>query len=146
MTNRGQSLFEVVVALAISALIIVALVALVSSAIRNATYSKNNSLAASFAQEATEWLRGERDNDANTFLANTQTPVWCLPDLNWDIPGTCISENAIPGTPFIRQVSFAVSQAGGKTVIEANVTVSWQDSQGSHQVASATNFTDWRQR
>ena len=62
--QKGQSLFEAVVALAISALIIVAVVALVASSIRNASFSRNVTLASRYAQQATEWLRGQRDANA----------------------------------------------------------------------------------
>jgi len=47
--NKGQSLFEVVVALAISALIIITLVSVVGNSIKNATFSKNKTLAANYA-------------------------------------------------------------------------------------------------
>ncbi len=146
MRQKGQSLFEVVIALAISALIIVALVSLVTNAIRNATFAKNSTLASRYAQEATEWLRGQRDSDIEIFTMNIATPTWCLKDLSWSQSGTCGLNDVIAGTPFIREAVFTNSTLNGKTLIEADVTVSWEDSQGAHEVKSATNFTDWRQR
>lgn len=144
--ERGQSLFEVVVAIAISALMIVTLVSLVSNSIRNATFSKNNAQAASYGQQATEWLRTERDNNIATFIVNTTTGTWCLKDLTWTITGACLDTQNITGTPFLREGHFVSTLVGGKTVIEADIVVSWTDAQGLHQVTSATNFTDWRQR
>lgn len=145
---KGQSLFELVVALAVTAIIIVALVALVSSSIRNASYSKNNSLAAGYAQEATEWLRGQRDTSITTFLVYAQTPSWCLKSLSWGLQRGCLEDNndEIAGTPFRRQVDFNITTVSLKTVIEVDVTVSWNDSQGLHEVKNVTNFSDWRQR
>lgn len=150
--NRGQSLFEVVVSLAISALIITALVSLVSSSIRNATFSRNKNQAASQAQAATEWLRSQRDSDINTFMTKVSlyspapTP-YCFVSLSWANQRTCGDGDFASGTQFIRQGIFTVTASpGGKTIVEADVTVSWLDSQGLHEVTSATNFTDWRQR
>lgn len=144
--ERGQSLFEVVVAIAISALIVVTIVSLVSNSLRNATFSKNSAQAASYAQEAVEWLRSQRDSDIAAFITNTTTPVWCFRDLSWAISGACLDTQVISGTPFLREARFSSSLVSGKTAIEASVVVSWSDSQGLHQITNATSFTDWRQR
>lgn len=146
--EQGQSLFEVVVAIAISALVIVTIVSLTSSSIQNSSYSKDKTLASTYVQEATEWLRGQRNNDMAGFLTHTETPLWCLNDLPtaWSHVGACGDGEYILGTPFTRQVVFARSLVGGKNLIEADVTVSWTDSKGIHEVTSATNFSDLRQR
>jgi len=146
MNNKGQSLFEVVVALAISAVIIIALVSLVSNSIRNAVFSKNSTQASLRAQEAIEWIRGERDNDTAVFLTNVQIPTYCLVALNWNQTGSCQSDDLVTGTNFIREVNFSLSTISGKTLVQADVTISWTDSQGVHEVKNSTTFTDWRQR
>jgi Tfp pilus assembly protein PilV len=144
--NSGQSLFEVVMAIAISALIIVAIVSLTSNSIQNSSYSKDKTLAATYVQEANEWLRGQRDSDINVFVGHVVTPIWCLKDLNWTLPGACVESN-ITGTPFSRQATFTVTtDVNGKNFIEADVTVSWSDAKGIHEVTSATDFSDYRQR
>lgn len=143
---KGQSLFEVVIALGISAIVVVALVGLTSTSIRNATFSKNKTLAGRLAEEATEWLRGERDEDVVTFVTNSQTPIWCLTNLNWANPGACGSGDEVAGTRFMRELVFSEDAGTPETIIEANVRVWWSDSQGEHEVRSATNFTDWRER
>ena len=140
----GQSLFEVVVALAISAVIVVALVSLASSSIRNATFAKNKTLASRYAEEAIEWLRGQRDSDIDTFKSNSLSPVWCLENPSWSSPGSCSSGDEISGTIFLRELSFP--DDGATEIIEANVRVYWTDAQGEHEVRSATNFADWRER
>lgn len=148
MTNqeKGQSLFEVVVAIAISALIIVSLVSLVNRSIQNSTFSKNKALAATYAQQASEWLRNERDKDMIVFEGHVALLIWCLPDLTWTTSGACASTKTITGTPFVRQVNFSDASVGVKTIIQADIAVSWTDSQGLHKVTSATSFSDWRQR
>src|SRR3989344_1230308 len=142
--NKGQSLFEVVVAIAISAVIVVALVSLASTSIRNATFAKNKTLASRFAEEAIEWLRGERDGDIDAFKENSLNAVWCLESLGWVSSGSCSSGDEIAGTNFFRELSFP--NDGVAEVIEASVRVYWTDSQGEHEVRSATNFADWRER
>jgi type II secretory pathway pseudopilin PulG len=149
----GQSLFELVVAIGISALIIIVLVSLVSNSLQNASFAKNETLAGTFAQEATEWLRGQRDTDVNTFETNVSSPfdvARCFNNLNWSGIGGCGVGATITGTPFVRQIKFTSKDVlvGGitKTIVEADVTVSWTDSKGLHEVTNATDFSDWRQR
>jgi type II secretory pathway pseudopilin PulG len=144
--NKGQSLFEVVVALAISALIITTLVSLVSNSIQNANFSKNKTLAANYSQEAIEWVRGQRDLNTTAFITKIQTPKWCLQTLSWSNPGVCTENLQISNTPFTREVSFSVDSSSGKNIIETNVSISWTDTQGSHVVKNSTEFADWRER
>ena len=158
--EAGQSLFELVVAVAVSALIISALVSLATLSIGNSIFSKNKALAANYAQEATEWLRGQRDNNADTFFAaavantNNQGYGYCLTSLTSLVslklvPNIATSANCSPLTEnstFTRYVILTSSNQSGKTVVEADVVVSWSDARGFHEITSATNFTDWRER
>ena len=149
--ENGQSLFELVVAVAISALVLVAIVSLASNSLRNASFSKNSALASSFAQSTTEWLRTQRDGDIVNFLAhvslNSPLPTtYCFTDLNWNYPTSCTGGQVIAGTPFTRSGVFTVSYPGGKTSVEAQITVSWTDAGGIHEITSSTTYTDWRQR
>jgi len=139
-------MFEIVIALAISALIITGIVSLVASSIRNSTYSKNSNQAAIYAQQATEWLRGQRDSDMDGFIIKAQSGVWCLVELSWNLQRACIGGDEISDTLFKRQVNFNITTVNTKTLIEADIVVTWQDSQGIHEVRSTTNFSDWRQR
>ena len=148
----GQSLFEVVIALALSVLIIVSLVSLAANAVRNSTYSRNKTQAAHFSQEGTEWLRGQRDTDFDFLYSKAAIGVYCFPVLDWGQAqaSVCASDKVIAGTIFKRQISFArrtILDGGiNKNVIDATVNVYWQDAQGLHDVKSATSFSDWRQQ
>lgn len=146
MNEKGQSLFEVVLALGVITIIMAGVVSLTVSSIRNTTFSKNKTLAGRYAQEASEWLRSERDNNFTVFETQTLTTVWCLPDLNWTKIGVCGEADKISETPLFREVSFSSDTISGKTVIEANIKVYWTDAQGSHETRNVTYFTDWRQR
>lgn len=148
---RGQSLFELVIAVGISALILVAIVSLASNSLRNASYSKNYALASSYVGSTTEWLRVQRDTDMATFMSHVllSYPVsttYCFANLDWNTPVACTNAQNISNTPFTRQGVFTVTYPGGKVSVEAVITVSWVDPQGFHEVSSSTTFTDWRQR
>ena len=143
--NEGQSLFEVVLALALSTLIIVALVSLVSNSIRNASYSRNKTYATRYTQEATEWLRGERDGDWDVFSTNflfcpTPPHVQCLDTLAWGNCGIC-GDTEFVDNIFKREVSFSDIETNSVTV---EVATYWTDSQGIHEVRNSTILTDWR--
>jgi type II secretory pathway pseudopilin PulG len=150
--EKGQSLFEIVVSLAISTLIIVSLVSLASTSIRNSTYSRNNTIATRSAQQAIEWLRGERDTDWDTFydrgFANSN---WCLPTLDWGnatAEPQCLTNQIVPDTIFYREVIFTPGSVDvlsvTKVYIDVKVKVYWTDAQGLHEVSSSTRFSDWR--
>lgn len=161
--SSGQSLFELVVAIGISALVIVVLVSLTSNALQNAAFSKNESLAGTYAQEATEWLRGQRDANTTDFVTDI-TPLFgagpaCFNVLQLGVgipaPVKCSTGDTIIDTNgdktlFTRQITFTeyTPVVGGvtKNIVEADVTVSWTDSKGLHEVTNATYFADWRQR
>lgn len=150
-SESGQSLFEIILALAITTLITVALVALTATSIRNTTFSKNKTLASRYSQEAMEWLRGERDTDFSVFKEiRAANPLYCLPSLSWSgasgaTIGACTSGREIANTLFRREISFSTTSIACGDLIEAGVKVYWTDSQGIHEVRSVTCFSDWRE-
>lgn len=144
--EKGQSLFEVVLALGVITAITVGIVSLTVNAMRNAAFSKNKTLAGRYAQEATEWLRSQRDADFNDFSGRA-SGTYCLKNpIDWSTHTNCSTSDYISETVLFRKVSFTTTSPGGKIIIEADVVVYWSDAQGYHEVRSATSFTDWRQR
>lgn len=149
--NRGQSLFEVVLAIAVLTLVLGGLVSLATVSVRNSTFSRNETLSSKYAQEASEWLRSERDNDIDLFIlkANPAFDIpkyYCLDALAWTKQVACSPSEFIAGTLFIRNLTLTKTVKSGKTVIEADIVVSWQDSQGIHEARSFTYLSDWRER
>lgn len=144
--KKGQSLFEVVMALAVVTLITVGIVILATNSIKNSTFSRNKTLSAKYAQEAIEWMRAERDKDISEFLNNVVIPVYCLDSLSWSNVDVCSSGEVISNTNLTREASFTTSLISGKNIIEAQVTVFWNDSQGYHEVRSTTSFADTREQ
>lgn len=143
---KGQSLFEVVLALFVITMIIVGVVVVSTNSISNSLFSRNKTLAARYAQEGIEWLRLEKERDfsALSVFANTQT--YCLNNLSFTNLGACNGSEFITGTEFEREVSFTKLSENSKTIIEATVKTYWIDSKGYHESKSSTTFTDIRQR
>lgn len=143
---KGQSMFEVILALFIITLILVAVVILSTSSISNSISSRNKTLASKYTQEAIEWLRSEREADITNFRSKISISNYCLNslNLNWTNTGVCGSSEIIPETVFLRQVNFTTSLVSGKLIITANVVTSWNDSKGIHEARTITYFTDTR--
>ncbi|MFC1710226.1 prepilin-type N-terminal cleavage/methylation domain-containing protein [Patescibacteria group bacterium] len=111
---KGQSLFEVVIALAVVSLVAVAIVGLATVSVKNSTYSDDKTSANFYAQESIEWLRQFRDENtwADFYVNGDVAPdgkTWCLPKVTevvWDdnaSEGTCNADDIIDGTNFTRE-------------------------------------------
>lgn len=148
----GQSLFEVLFAIAIAAVVMVSVVSLASNSLRNTLSTRDNTLANRYAQELAEWLRAYRDaNDwEDDFIPQSSLggSVWCAPSLptntsTWDLDsGACPANATISGTIFLRQVT--LTKSSDDSTVTAAILVTWTDSQGSHQVQTVTRFTNWQ--
>jgi type II secretory pathway pseudopilin PulG len=165
--QRGQSLFEVIIAIGIIALIVVGIVAVSTTSVRNSSFSRNKALANKYALEAMEWVRKRRDaNWGNTFAKggpNASMPAyWCLdflPELNWVGSGKnrgCdstssddyLKDSSGAATIFLRELIMYKQDADGDPTTEdsfnATVLVYWNDAQGTHEIRTVSDFTDWR--
>lgn len=141
--SQGQSLFEVVISLAVITLIIVSLVILATNSIRNTSFSKNKTLSTRYVQELDEWLRSERDVDWDIFATRALTARYCLQTLSWDtaIIDGCGDTEVVADTVLHRELFFTIVDPAN---IEIQVVVYWTDANGTHEVRSITNLTDWR--
>lgn len=151
---KGQALFEVVIALGVALLIIVAVVSASVNSIKNSDSSKNVNVATRYSQEATEWLRGQRDQSWTIFLTKASLSpgtIWCMngatPSLTAPVSQNVAScqglARAIPGTIFNRYVTFTILDETTQNIIQSDVITYWTDSQGAHYAPSSTKFTNW---
>ena len=76
--ESGQSLIEILLALALAVVVITGITFGVTSSLKNATFSKNQNLASSYAQEGMEIVRGIRDRSLNVFTSLPGGPNQCL--------------------------------------------------------------------
>lgn len=138
--NKGQSMFELLVAVFVVGITLVALVSLTSKAVGNTTFSRERTQATRYTQEAVEWLRAERDQDWGAFRdrATASGRNYCLQTLSWS--SGC---SPINGTALTRGVTLIYNSANPNTV-EARVVTAWSDSAGVHESRVTTYFTNWR--
>jgi type II secretory pathway pseudopilin PulG len=106
--NKGQSLFELVIAIAVIGLFLVALVGAVTRSIATSTFSRQKSVANRYVQEGLEWVRHERDLDWTAFYARSSGvgSLYCINDLTFSA-GSCAGP--IAGTIFLREVVLSSS-------------------------------------
>ena len=167
---KGQSLFEVVLALGIISFIMVALISLTTVSVRNASVARNKTQANRLAQEGVEWLRGERDSgydifvdyvgkmstdDCPSLLLYDDDPIsvpqvqkcMCLQtNIKWNDDGACVlidPADILEGN-FIREASLKVESSNNRVV--GAVIVSWSESAGDHATRLNTFLGDWRAR
>ncbi len=133
--TKGQSLIEVLIALSVVVLVLLALIAVTTVSVRNSTFAKNQSLATKHAQETIEKIRKYRDqNNWATFVAD------------------CTNKTALglidPSPPFVLEAPVCNLPGTTDPCVEANnrceveVTVSWDDARGKHQTILTTYLSE----
>jgi|SRR3989344_8495266 len=139
MKIKGQSLFEVIFAVGIAALVLTGIVSAASVAVRNSTFSRNNAQASKLAQDVIEWLREERGKDWDQFATKAGN-TYCVNDVppTFTSPGVCTS--TMTGLVFYREMKLTSLDVN---TVEAEVSVNWADASGPHQVKTITRFTSW---
>jgi Tfp pilus assembly protein PilV len=118
--KKGQTLIEVLFALGVVGLCLVALVSVTVSAIRNASFANDSSLAVQLAQEGLETARRQRDR------------------LTWEdfkAEGDECSDVG-PDSRFERCITYTDE---GEDKVVVDVTVAWED----HSVEAQTFLTKW---
>src|SRR5689334_17998405 len=100
INQKGQTLLELIVVMAVSVIITGALVFAIISSLRNAQFAKNQAQATKLAQEEIEKVRSLRDR-RTTFpayqMGNRTIDSWADQDF-WDVQ---ISQNCLPNCYFI---------------------------------------------
>lgn len=164
MCNRekGQTLLELTIVIAVAVLVISALTFATIGSLRNASFAKNQAQATKLAQEGIERLRSIRDRNTNIQTLNIGTSPALIPFLdlyNWFISRDYCSDapcyfklvsgvlNQVPGETnyesipggFSRQVRIFDRQTCApvancyRTQKEITVIVTWTDFSGMHQ-------------
>lgn len=138
---RGQTLFELIIALAVAVLIITGIIKIVTLSVRNAAFAKNQAEATRFSQEALEWIRSERDRSWTTFQTRSNQ-IWCLTTVAWQKSAPCAQGDEIADTNILREAD--LSSLSDRS-IEVVVRAWWEDAAGVHEARTGTILTDWRQ-
>lgn len=145
----GQSLIEVVVALAIVIMLAISLVATTLLVQKASKTARDNTQATKLVQQNIEQVRVFRDRNASGFdglpasgcykldSAGADPALWTLSSLSScvSIPPSGAEVVTLNSTTFSRWLVFA-SPSGTKKTVTATVT--WTDSSGTQQVANST--------
>ena len=149
LNERGQSLIELVVVVAVIVIIVGALVFATIASLRNSDLAKNQAQATKLAQEGLEKVRSLRDRNGtvlyhwnNTMNVNDVTSnfndLWQynLSAVNFffksngDLTDGVTTESILPY--FKRQIMIA-DEGDGKTQKRITAVVSWSDYAGTHE-------------
>jgi Tfp pilus assembly protein PilV len=142
MSEKGQSLIEVMVALGVSVIIITAIVMAVVLAVINTRVAKTQNLAAYYARQGMEVLRQVSRSDWTTFKGHTRGP-YCLAKgetVLEEKDADCVTD---PTNNFRREVwiqqgdenhtDCEIAASPGTYGIKVSVIVSWNDNKCQNQ-------------
>lgn len=140
--KKGQTLVEVLVAVGVTTLLLVAMVAAVTRSLANAQFSKNKAQATKYVEEGLEVVRSKRDNAASWAVFLTTYPAGIKKlDSNLTFSDGCTQSNKMTNSIFARCIEFA-DESAEKRVI--TVTVYWSDGSGTHNTQASTYLTSWK--
>ena len=122
--ERGQSLFEVLVAVALAAIIVTSIASVATISLSNSEFARTNSEARQVTQNLLEVARKHRDTNLD-----------CIQNQN------CIPSTTCPAGFDSCDVNFAYT--GGDTA-NVTATVVWTDGRGEHTVSAQTILTAWQ--
>lgn len=141
-------MFELMMAVFITAITLVAIISLVGSSVSNSTFSRDRSEAVRYTNEIAEWLRSERDNDWNAFKNRATSGsgrVYCMQTTTWPTSsGACGASAVVGTTKFVRELTLIYDSAVDPNTVEARVVTTWSDSSGLHESRTSVSLTNWR--
>ncbi len=134
---NGQTILEVIVAVAVIGVLVTVLTSAVTSSLSSVNLSKTNSQASQYAQEGMESMQQLRDSDYGTFAAKltSVSTTYCLDSQKNLTSGLCSTSQRL-NTIFSRNIIFEQGRgtsgpnANGCSVgvIKVSSRVSWTDS------------------
>lgn len=123
----AQALVEMLIAIAVITVALVAMVGLATKSVSNATFTKNQSLALNIATQTIECVR-----------KNRQLYSWAV---FRDSPTTGCP--TAPPPPEFSLVTNPTLSAGPPEKMTMEVIVGWEDNKGTHQSVQTTEFIDY---
>lgn len=155
--QEGLTLVELLVAVGVVTMVLVAVASGVSLSVRNTRFSSEKSLSVRHAQETIEWLRGQRDKLGwrafyqvldNDSVSDEVT--YCLPSLSEQtsffqglINSACSGTQTIPGSNFTRSVVLGLNPPQNDEVTIL-VEVTWDGGNGTETTSIDSTLREWR--
>ncbi len=155
--QAGQSLIEVLVVLVVATMMMVGLINIILSSLKNAQFAQNQTQATKLAQDTVDKIRILRDGNKNETLYNGLTD-YCFKSLWEDSTFSCtggcyykftsLTEEALSkinsgstkeslGEGFSRQIQVTQNNPEVRLIIQ----ISWNDSSGGHNSNLETILT-----
>jgi len=135
LLNSGQSLIELLVALTLIMLVVVAVVGLAAVSIKTSYFAKRETAAKRYAEEAMEWLREQKKSNWTDFLFAKSGNTYCFNSS--PIDGWSSNCGATLDGIYKREVTLSRSSDN----VTVTVVVSWSDSSGTHETKLVSVFT-----
>jgi len=146
MTEKGQSLFEIIFALGLITLILIAVVSLAGLSIKNSSFSQLQTTATRYMETTMEWLREQKELDWDNFYtfalnASISNSKWCFNELSWENATLGECSGFIIDTNIKREITFVTNLNPAE--VQVIVNVNWLDSNGYHEVSSTSELTNY---
>jgi type II secretory pathway pseudopilin PulG len=160
--QKGQSLLEVLTALGVAAVVIVALSILAVSSLRNAQHARSQTEATKFVNEGIEQVRTVRDQKGwnafggytinSCYVVDTTVSPWSLTN-NGGVVVCGSGGEPIGSTQFKREIKLEDANLSGGTPgcstgpcpgRKITVSVFWTDSFGLNTSQASTVLTEWK--
>lgn len=120
----GQTIIEILIAIAVGALVLTAITATATVTVSNADFAKKKTEAVKYVEEGIENVRIARDNADSWGEFKAGYPLG-------DTPATGYTRTA------------TLTDNGDQVTVV--VTVSWDDAKGTHETSSTTILSNWAQ-
>lgn len=153
--HSAFTLIEVLVFVSILELFFVMAAAVSVASLRNIKTNEHKLLATKHAEDLVEWLRSEKENDWDTFVAKADGSVYCFNDPITDIgetiasqaAGACAGYNGLTGiAPVIFKREATLTRVGSPAYqVNVQVNVTWVESNITYSVPVSTVFSVWEQ-
>ncbi len=138
--KNGFSLIEVLIFVSVLALFFVVAVAVTTATLRNMQVNEHKIIATHYAEELSNWLTSQKEEDWNTFVNYASSTPYCFKSLNWPAsPAACSATDQIAGTIYTRQATVD----GDTTQMKASITVSWSEGGNKYSVPINTVYQLW---
>lgn len=139
MKKPGQILLELVVAIGVAMVALMAMAQISIKSLANSNFSVHQSVANGYSIAGMEWIRSKRDVDWATFLnkSSVNGSSYCLTTLVWSTAYPCPAINN-----FYTRTAELTKDSNSKKV-QVLVTVSWQEGSLTHQARQTNVFYEY---
>lgn len=140
--KSGFTIIEVLVAVAIVSVIFTSLISIAAISLRNSNINIRKTVGAHMADGLQEWIKGEKEDDWETFIGKTGT--WCFNEpliTDWPSEGECDHDGFGSINNFNYKRSVTITNNGD--VYKSKVTFYWDETNLNNTVVNETYYSQW---